>query len=608
MQYESLGKLIFIIRNKQRATQKEICKGLCDCKDLSKFEHGKRKPDIFLLNALLQRMGTSIDKLDIFISNREYLLFELRYSIEEDIVFGRYEEGKKKLAVFEKYKESGMALHTQFILKIKSLIEQFENKNTMKAIQYAEEALKTTMPDHAEPPIWKARFHLEEIFLQIMICYYFHISGEEELSISELKKLKYYADNYYSDYDEKIKVYPHIVYLLAYFLSNRKELHEMLMLCKECILLQAENGKLSFLPEIMELYCSGLHYIKDEVSYKNVSKQLYYLKEVLYENDFSENYNDTGLFINRHKETLYLIQKAIERNRKQLGISQEKFSAGICTPETLSRIENGKQTPRSVNFNALLEQINRKLSLFSPILESDDFEVLKWKSKIEKLNVLRKYKELKEILHILESNLDNNKIKNKQYILYMETICSVELNEISFEAALDKMQEALGYTWNNYEIRNIKNSYLLEIEIRILIMIAVIQYHLSNKKEAIKILRALLENIKSSSSVINNYFISGSMAKVNLSEFLKEVGALKESIEICNEGIKTSLKNQNITTIDELLFNKACALECMDIGNGGEKYGNISSKYYCQAYYLSRLMHHNAVSEQVKLHYKNNIS
>lgn len=604
MNQNSIGELIFAIRNKKKITQSDICQGLCTRKDLSKFERGVRKPDIFLLNALLQRMGTSTDKLELFVSGREYSLLELRYYIEEDILSKRYDACLKKLAILERYKESKLPLHKQFILKVRSFIEMYRNKNTVVAMQYAEESLKITLPEYSKELVWDKRIHLEELLLLLMMCYYRFLLGEGEKCIAQLRKLKTYVEKQYTDWSEKVKIYPQVVYLLAKCLEGRGEYLEMISCCTESIALQMKDGQLLLLPELMELKAIGLKHVGDEQEYNNICKQLYYLKEVLRENGYNQSENFVRLFICRCVGTLYSLSKEIKKNRERLGVSQEELSFGICSPETLSRIESGRQMPRIFSYYALMEKLKRSHDICSLLLEVDDFEVLEWKAEIERLSILRRYKEVKERLVVLEREIDTDLLKNKQYLLSMNTICSIELREIGLEIALNQMEEALSYTLTDFTVQNIKKVYLIDMEIHILVVIASIYYRMNYKQEAIEILEALLDNFQNNASPIYNYYISSIPIRINLTRYLEETDVLHKSIQECDEGIHVSLTNYSIRTVDEFLTNKAYALERMDESEGNKSHLDICQKYYCQAFHLSSMLHHDFVSGVIKHHYK----
>ena len=47
----------------------------------------------------------------------------------------------------------------------------------------------------------------------------------------------------------------------------------------------------------------------------------------------------------------------VKQRRLDLGLTQEQLCYGICEPMTLSRLENGKQTPSRNRINALLQRL-----------------------------------------------------------------------------------------------------------------------------------------------------------------------------------------------------------------------------------------------------------
>ena len=49
----------------------------------------------------------------------------------------------------------------------------------------------------------------------------------------------------------------------------------------------------------------------------------------------------------------------VKQRRLDLGLTQEQLCDGICEPMTLSRLENGKQTPSRNRINALLQRLGR---------------------------------------------------------------------------------------------------------------------------------------------------------------------------------------------------------------------------------------------------------
>ena len=51
---------------------------------------------------------------------------------------------------------------------------------------------------------------------------------------------------------------------------------------------------------------------------------------------------------------VYFLGEYIKKQREKLGLTQEQVCEGICEQVTLSRLENGRQTPSRTRVNALL--------------------------------------------------------------------------------------------------------------------------------------------------------------------------------------------------------------------------------------------------------------
>lgn len=62
----------------------------------------------------------------------------------------------------------------------------------------------------------------------------------------------------------------------------------------------------------------------------------------------------------------YQIGEVIRLLRKEKGITQELLSDGLCSVETLSRIENGKHTPSRATLDALMERLGKDSQKFFP--------------------------------------------------------------------------------------------------------------------------------------------------------------------------------------------------------------------------------------------------
>ena len=77
----TIGRLIHDLRKEQGVSLTILCQGLCSKSKLSKIENDLLQPDIFLAEALLQRLGISERVLTFWGNERESEIYELKFKI-----------------------------------------------------------------------------------------------------------------------------------------------------------------------------------------------------------------------------------------------------------------------------------------------------------------------------------------------------------------------------------------------------------------------------------------------------------------------------------------------------------------------------------------------
>mgnify|MGYP003467412454 FL=1 len=81
------------------------------------------------------------------------------------------------------------------------------------------------------------------------------------------------------------------------------------------------------------------------------------------------------------------IGEVIKHRRLELGLTQEQLCEGICEPITISRLENGKQTPSRNRVNALLERLDMPADRYFALLTKHELEIESMHKQITSLNV-----------------------------------------------------------------------------------------------------------------------------------------------------------------------------------------------------------------------------
>ena len=153
----NVGRILFRLREEMGISQAQLGRGLADVVELSRLEHGGMEPDYFLMEALFQRLGKSMDKLELVISEEEYQLIFLRSMILEGMENRNYELVEKVLKEYETYPDSVKPLHRQYGQWMRALYQYQQRKDRESCAKELEEALEIMFPQWRDgiPEGWR---------------------------------------------------------------------------------------------------------------------------------------------------------------------------------------------------------------------------------------------------------------------------------------------------------------------------------------------------------------------------------------------------------------------------------------------------------------------
>lgn len=127
----------------------------------------------------------------------------------------------------------------------------------------------------------------------------------------------------------------------------------------------------------------------------------------------------------------YKLGQVIKMTRENLGITQEELSDGICSVETLSRIENGKQTPNRANFKALMERLGRNGERYLPAVRGVHMHILVKCQELQTLLARLRFQEAETVLNEIEAEINLDDSVNKQLILKVKADIAQGMGRIS---------------------------------------------------------------------------------------------------------------------------------------------------------------------------------
>lgn len=547
-----IEKIIYKLRIDKGHTQKQLCNKICRKSDLTKFETKELMLDPFLVDCLFGRLGKSPAKLKYILSKEMYMLYDLRYKIQKCICKSQFEKARQLLKEYEKMKYADRPLHRQFIEQEEAQIAWIEGKPIEEILPVLESAIERTMTgsDAIKDGFALNAEELKLLLFRWEICR----NTEFERPIVELKQILDYSDRHCTDLEEKMKAYPYAVLLLSQESDKKSEKEYLNYILGKALDLLREEGKLPFIQDIIEQYIEVLEYMDNHKQIESLKRERKTLVEI--EKRFHMNLGKYRLFqfLNREFELDY---EMIRNNREAVGMTQEKLCMGICTQETLSRIETGKRSPSHKNLEQLLEVLNRDGQRINANIMIEDFEVLELKREVAKSMQRLEYDKAEKLLENLEKQIDCEVAENKQYLMGERLKKEFRENNLSYEEGKKKIFEILNLT-----LKNEDEAYqLTDNEINILNQLAILHYNNGEKEEAVKIYRRIIENYENSFMEEVFHMRNWELAMGNLASYLEEMGELEEAMKIAAKRIEKALEIGKGINLGRTLTTMACILE-----------------------------------------------
>ena len=501
--------------------------------------------------------------------------------------------------VSEDSREQNENLRKQFRYWMEAILIEKKTGDLEKCIGLLRDAINITMPGlTSSRKIEDYLISIEEIQLILYLAEKLLEDRQSEGALHILKKVLRYIEQNYEDIGIKVKIYPRAVKLLAPILIEKEQYLECMAYCKNAIDLLGRAGILYDLAELMEDYllCSEHGLITPDA--EKYRRQLKALMD-LYAEYENPDCKAGDLMLYYSNQEIYLISEVIQRTRKAKMLSQEKLSEGICTPETLSRAENGRQSLNPRNFHAIMKKQESEQDYYNIDLDTTDYYVLSKKNSLGIAISLKEWDKAEAIVKELKQKLDMNKLANYNTLQMEESCIMYRTGKLSKEKYLDICEEILGCHNEEWKKKEFWNQFLTKQKIVLLVRMAGIYKALGRNEEAIFILENILNQLDKSKVFIQDRLRSGILVIGNLSAYYGEEQRYKECIKLCDRGVQLSLKSGMAVKISSFLINKAEALTA-----SGQIELNACRKVIQQAFNISEVMNIRYVQNYIEEKYK----
>ena len=268
----------------------------------------------------------------------------------------------------------------------------------------------------------------------------------------------------------------------------------------------------------------------------------------------------------------------IRQRRLELGLTQEQVCEGICEPITLSRIENGKQTPSRVRINAILQRLDLPDDRYYALLTKNELEIEALEKEIVACNATGRAEEGFKQIEKLKAFAEGEPLI-QQFIIRSRLLLEQMEKRYTEQEEIEILTQAIRLTVPDFNTEEIEKKLYTRDEIEIINQIANAYSCAGNQKKAADIFYQLLKYIRKH---IKEAITSAGvlpMILYNYARVLDLAGRYEEGIEYALETKEVCIKYGHYQYLPRCIeiYGECCYF----LGRIEE-----SKKAYRQAYYI----------------------
>ncbi|MGD6968585.1 helix-turn-helix domain-containing protein [Rossellomorea vietnamensis] len=255
------------------------------------------------------------------------------------------------------------------------------------------------------------------------------------------------------------------------------------------------------------------------------------------------------------------VGKKIRELRRNIGLSQEELSEGICTQAQISKIEKGDVYPYASTLYLISQKLGVDVNHFFDIGMTprlDYVQEVKRQLVLSRRNL--NYGEMKQVVETEVHNpLFTQNKKNLQLLLWHKGIYQYELDKDT-NTALETLSAAV-------QLTHISNKYWSEREIEIMLTMGAIHFEEDHLDEALQVYKNIQQYINTI-PYLTDYTIKTRLF-YNLARTLTRFKEYQESSKYCRAGINWCIEKDNLYFLGELHYHLGYNYELLgDITTG----------------------------------------
>ena len=574
----TIGDIIKYQINKKSILPEKLTEGLCTTTSLKRLINGDTRQSFFLVERILQRLGISVNKVTLLHNESDDTLFIMREMICKLLVEKAYAKAEYILSEYEAAADLNSPLHMQYVLETRGVILSEGYGKHEEALELYHKAFKTVLERFEVDRLSDFLLGEEEMILLMLML-------REEMKVKNknisiyARQLLDYVEKQFEDEEVKTNIYSKLAWIMGESAIRNKKYEDALEFTLNGIDALTDNGLLLHLPQFLDRL---LFLTKDrnENIYKSWEKKRDALKELYLEYNEPWETEDIRLWESYRQNSVYMISEFLKDERDLAEYTQEELAEAVGIDiKTVSRIENGKSTPKKGTFTSIKEHFDIEIESFQTRLTVDNLSLLEMERDISRLSSKHRYEEAESLFKSLKKQLSMESRINRQYVAFMEELFDNVLKRKPTEEVLANLEKAFLITRTDKHLENLGKFVTTDLEAKIVNMMSICYKQIGNINKSVELLENAVKGYERSKIDVKRHEISFILLSVNLCTVYEEMDRFEESISLTDKTIRNILSYHRGHMLGILLLEKVYT-QSRILGNA------IIKKDDCEKLYL----------------------
>ena len=552
---DRMGRFLGQLRVHEGITLKELAHGLCTLSHLGRIENGEREVGKQLTDALFQRLGKPVELFERILDWDEFQQWSKRQEILSHLHRGDIRSVRECVQAYRK--DGKNILDKQFLQIVEINCRALSGASLQELCPMVREALLLTQPNFLTAPIQTLLLSQNEGRL---LFTYLHLreklEGAAAVSEEYNALLCYFKQKRYES-RERVYLFPYVACRVIAQEYHAGNYTSALTVCEDALTELTREKRLFAYDRLLE-WKQKLYDAMGNPD-RTPEKLLLQLKNIQ-----KLAPNQVELLIPcDERGHVYCLNQVIRDRRKLLKISQEELADGICTPRTLSRIENDGGNLHRKNRRLLLQRVNMSGERYDYEVITDRYEDYLLRSEIGRAVNAGDVMEGARLLSQLRKNIPDIPTNN-QYIATRDAKIRKCLpqdspQKISLEETCRRIEASIHHTLplDLNQIETWSAGILSINEMLSLITYAFYCKKLKQYAKGLKIFGYLKKCLLNTGTQVSFYDDLYTRIEVQIASILGDLGKYQESNSLSSVSIQQSLENRSSTHIGSSLYNIA---------------------------------------------------